>query len=145
LDSLLEFKFDFQSSPGNTKIQTEEEPVNMQDEFRVIRSGNLMIMKRMISDCHLEVVQPLISIQAGIERNLKEIPNMTKRLSIKMNEMEENMTESNIKQKENGSTLITLSTLNLTKSNEIRKKLEDLETKKEAEKRHNDLKLSIEK
>jgi hypothetical protein len=36
-----------------------------------------MILKRMISDCHLEVVQPLISIQAGIERNIKEIPSMS--------------------------------------------------------------------
>jgi hypothetical protein len=35
-----------------------------------------MTIKRMISDCYLEVVQPLISIQVGIERNLKEIPGM---------------------------------------------------------------------
>jgi hypothetical protein len=80
----------------NTKTRVEEEPVNMQEEFRAIHSENLVTMKRMISGCHLEVVQPLMAIQAGIERNLKEVSGMTKKLAIKMNELEESMMENNI-------------------------------------------------
>jgi hypothetical protein len=46
-----------------------------------------MIMKRMISDCHLEVVQPFTIIQARIERNLKEEAGSVKLIAIKINEI----------------------------------------------------------
>jgi hypothetical protein len=69
LDTLIKFKFDFKNTLENTKEQIDDEPIIMQEEFRAIHSENLVTMKRMISDCHLEVVQPLISIQAVIERN----------------------------------------------------------------------------
>jgi hypothetical protein len=67
----------------------------MQEEFRAINSENLMTMKRMISDYHLEVMQPLTVIQAGIEKNLKEEPGSVKLIAIKGNEIEEEMAENN--------------------------------------------------
>jgi hypothetical protein len=46
-----------------------------------------------MSDCHLEVVQPLISIQEGIERNLNEIPETTKSIARKLNKIDRKLKE----------------------------------------------------
>jgi hypothetical protein len=115
----------------------------MREEFIAIHRENLMTMKRMVSDCDLEVVQPLVSIQAGIERNLKKIPIMTKKLAIKLNEIEGSMIETTSYKNEKEKTISLLATLNFVQSNESKKKLEELETKKDAEEKYNDLKLSI--
>jgi hypothetical protein len=53
-----------------------------------MHSENLLTIKRVMSDCHLEVVQPLMSIQEGIEGNLKEIPEIIKRMAEKLNKIE---------------------------------------------------------
>jgi hypothetical protein len=60
-----------------------------------------------------------------------------------LNEIEENLTENNIEQKEKVTTLTTLTTLKLIKSNENRKTFEDLQTKKEAERKYIDLKINM--
>jgi hypothetical protein len=66
------------------KSQETEELVDLREEFRALHSENLLTIKRVMSDCYLEVVQPLISIQEGIERNLKEIPETTKTMATKL-------------------------------------------------------------
>jgi hypothetical protein len=53
-----------------------------------------------MSDCHLEVVHPLMMIQEGIERNLKEIPETTKSMGIKLNKIERKMKEKEEEEEE---------------------------------------------
>jgi hypothetical protein len=75
------------------KLQETEEQVDLREEFRAIHSENLLTIKRVMSDFHLEVVHPLMVIQEGIERNLKEIPETTKSMAKKLSKIERKLNE----------------------------------------------------
>jgi hypothetical protein len=78
LSTILEFKFDYLENTEKARTQETEDPIDIREEFGSIHSENLLIIKRVMSDGHLEVVHPLMMIQEGIERNLKETQEATK-------------------------------------------------------------------
>jgi hypothetical protein len=128
LHTLLEFKFEYLENIENEKKLEEarEDSIDIREEFRAIHSENLMAIKRIMTDCHMEVVQPLISIQEGIERNLTEIPENTRNIIRKVRKIEKDLKEKEEKELEEMNTIAMLGTLNLVQTNEGRK---DVETK----------------
>jgi hypothetical protein len=71
LETLLEFKFEYlgNQEKANREVKEAEDPIDIKEEFRAIDSENLMAIKRIMPEVHLEVVQPIITIQENIERN----------------------------------------------------------------------------
>jgi hypothetical protein len=143
----LKFKFENLENIEKIKEQEIKEPVDFREEFRAIHSENLLTIKRVMSDCYLEVVHPLMVIQEGIERNFKEIPEGTKNMALKLNKIERTLIGESEEQRRKRNTIATLTTLNLIQSNENKKAIVELEkkleTKEEAETRYNDIRLSI--
>jgi hypothetical protein len=127
LDVLLEFKFDYQENIEKAKLQETKESVDLREEFRAIHSENLLTMKRMMSDCHLEVVQPLMIIQEGIERNLKKSDNNKEHGE----KVEQKLIEEVEEERRKGNTIPALTTLNLNQSKENKRMIDELEKKLE--------------
>jgi hypothetical protein len=116
-----------QASNNTINIETQQQGIKIQEareEFRVTNSENLMTIKRIMTDCHMEVVQPLISIQEGIERNLTEIPENTRIIMKKVKTLEKELKEDTEDEMEKNNAITTFSTMNLVQANESRKVIE---------------------
>jgi exonuclease SbcC len=130
MDILLEFKFEYLENVEKAKKPDEEreDPIDIRDEFRAIHSENLMTVKRIMTDCHMEVVQPLITIQEGIERNLNEIPENTRNIIRKVTTVEKELKEKEEKEKEKMNTITMLGIPNLVQTNEGREEIGEIRT-----------------
>jgi hypothetical protein len=126
MDTLLEFKFEYLDNEEKAREQEKErkDPIDIKEEFRAIHSENLMTIKRIMADCHMEVVQPLITIQEGIERNLTEIPENTRNILEKVSTIERDLEEKEEEELKKVNTITTLSTMNLIQTNENRKAMD---------------------
>jgi hypothetical protein len=112
LQTLIEFKFEFPDNMEKERMEgkEKEEPIDYKEEFRAIHSENLMTIKRIMPDVHMEVVHPLLVIQEDIEQNLIEIPSHTRKI---IREVESLSKEVEEKEKEKLDNIIKLTTMNL--------------------------------
>jgi chromosome segregation ATPase len=118
LQTLLEFKFEYLGNESKNKTEEKEEPIDIKEEFRAIHSENLMTKKRIMSDCHTEVVHPLMVIQSGIERNLTEKPSNTRKIMSDGEGIEEYIKRKGEEERERLDNITKLATLSLVQTNE---------------------------
>lgn len=130
LQALLEFKFEYLENVERDRIEGKEreEPIDYKEEFRAIHSENLMTIKRIMSDVHMEVVHPLLVIQENIERNLIEIPSNTRKIIKEVKSLSKEVEEKGDEEREKLDNIIKLSTLNLIQAGDNKKDMIEVRT-----------------